>query len=392
MVELYPHQERALDQLDVGKVLWGGVGSGKTITALAFYYENFSDKDLYVITTARKRDDLDWDKEASKYGIGTRPDATTAGTLRVDSWNNVSKYVNVKDAFFIFDEQRVVGSGTWVKSFLRIARNNDWILLSATPGDQWIDYVPLFIANGWYKNATQFKQDHVLYAPFVRYPKIQGYLGTEKLNRLRSQLLVHMPYKRHTIRNMNYLQTGFDRDMWNVAVKERRNPFNDEPIKDVAELFRIMRRIVNSDPSKLEMLLKLTQCHNRLVVFYNFNYELEALRTLGDQIHIGEYNGHRKDSLPECERWLYLVQYQAGSEGWNCTSTDAMVLYSLTYSFRNHEQALGRIDRLDTKFVDLYYYVLATSAPIDNAIRRSLDSKETFNESAVASNVTRWVV
>lgn len=389
-MELMPHQQKAVDQLGNGKILWGGVGSGKTLAALYYYMENESDKDLYVITTAKKRDILDWDREASRFGIGTRRDATVAGVLTVDSWNNIANYIDVEGAFFIFDEQRVVGTGSWVKAFLRIAKKNRWILLSATPGDTWVDYAPVFIANGWYKNITEFRMEHVVYAPRVKYPKIVRYNNVQKLERLRNKVLVEMPYKKHTQRIMNYLQTGYDQEMWNMAVKERRHPWENRPIREIGELFRVMRRIVNEDPSKLEQLRDLMKIHPKLIVFYNFDYELEMLRTLESEIPIGEWNGHKKTEIPSTDRWLYLVQYQAGAEGWNCVETNAMVLYSLTYSYKNFQQALGRIDRLNTSFVELYYYILATSAPIDSAIRRNLREKRNFNEREFAKKLENW--
>ena len=125
------------------------------------------------------------------------------------------------------------------------------------------------------------------------------------------------------------------------------------------------------------MLMKM---HNRLIIFYNFNYELDLLKMLHGQIGVYQWNGHKKESLPDCEKWLYLVQYVAGAEGWNCTATDAMVLYSLTYSYKNFLQARGRIDRLDTSFTKLYYYIFVSNSVIDRAIRNSLASKKNFNE------------
>jgi hypothetical protein len=362
------------------------------LTALSYYLENHADKDLYVITTANKRDKLDWEREAIKLSIGTERDATIAGVIKVDSWNNVVKHLHQRNAFFIFDEQRVVGGGAWVKAFVKIARNNPWILLSATPGDTWMDYAPVFIANEFYRNVTDFKREHVIYEPFVKYPKIRGYINTARLERHRNEVLVEMPYLKHTRPIMNYLQTGFDREMWNRAVKDRWNPFTEEPISDVSELFRVMRQIVNSDDSKFLMVHKLLQCHKKMVIFYNFNYELDMLRELSEDTTVAEYNGTTKDPIPDTDSWVYLVQYQAGAEGWNCTETNALVLFSLTYSYKNFTQALGRIDRLDTEFTDLYYYILATAAPIDNSVRRSLDRKEDFNESARASDVKNWVV
>jgi len=378
-LELMPHQEEAIQFLDNGKILWGGVGAGKSATALAYYREKEWFRDLYVITTAKKRDSLDWETEAAKFGIGKEPDGTVMGLLHVDSWNNIGRYVDVDRAFFIFDEQRLVGNGAWVKSFLKIAKRNRWILLSATPGDHWLDYAPVFIANGWYKNLTDFKRQHVIYAPYVNFPKVQRYVGEQRLEQLRDDVLVEMPYKNHTERIVNYLDVGFDEELMQAAIA-RWHPYEDRPIKDVAELFRVMRRIVNSDPSRLEAVRFLMKFHPKLIIFYNFDYELEILRGLGDEIALAEWNGHRKQPIPDTDSWVYLVQYMAGAESWNCTDTDAMVLYSLTYSYKNFVQCQGRIDRLNTGFQNLYYYVLSSGANIDRMVRKALDNKKSFNE------------
>lgn len=91
--------------------------------------------DLCIITTARKRDTGEWDEELAHFYMSTDPEHDIyEHKVVVDSWNNIGKYVGVKNAFFIFDEQRVVGKGAWVKSFYKITQNNEWILLSATPG------------------------------------------------------------------------------------------------------------------------------------------------------------------------------------------------------------------------------------------------------------------
>jgi hypothetical protein len=304
----------------------------------------------------------------------------------VDSWNNIGRYLDKSGAFFIFDEQRVVGSGAWVKSFIRIARQNDWILLSATPGDTWLDYAPVFIANGYYRNITEFKREHVIYAPYVKFPKVLRYVGIQKLERLRNEVLVEMPYEKHTERILNYLDVGYDHEMMDTAVKRRWHPWEDRPIHDMGELFRVMRKIVNTDPSRLEMVRHLMKCHPKLVIFYNFNYELEILRGLGKDIALAEWNGHKKQPVPNENRWVYIVQYTSGAEGWNCTETNAMVLYSLTYSYRNFIQSQGRIDRIDTKYIELFYYILTSSAMIDVAVRRALSVKKSFNEREFAKN------
>jgi superfamily II DNA or RNA helicase len=164
------------------------------------------------------------------------------------------------------------------------------------------------------------------------------------------------------------------------VVKRRWNVFENRPARDAGELSSIMRKLVNTDVSRLAAVLGLMEKHPRLIVFYNHNPELEMLRTLGHLIPIAEWNGHKHQEIPDTDRRLYLVQYQAGSEGWNCITTDAMVLYSLTYSYKVWHQAFGRIDRLNTPFKDLHYYVLKSDSLIDAAVWQSLKSKKNFNE------------
>ena len=480
-VSLYPHQKDALKKLGNGRILFGGVGSGKSITAAAYYMLNEAPKDIYVITTAKKRDELDWNKEFAKFGVGRTKDSTTAGVLTVDSWNNIKRYQKTTQAFFIFDEQRLVGSGAWVKAFLKIARCNHWVLLSATPGDNWMDLVPMFVANGFYTNRTEFIREHVVYSPYAKFPKVLRYTGVGKLVRLRHRILVEMPYQKHTTRIQLDLPVEYDAELFKKVVKSRWHVYKDRPLRNVAEMFLVMRKVVNSDSSRLYAIRVLMEKHPRLIIFYNFDFELEQLRTLSeewqtqipadttfseldstsqeweltstalvaepisqkvhsknesttmistttsgfeglkpgqctvsgmsmtesdfysdtslalgksagsksqnlsqeDSLLIAEWNGHKHDPVPETDRWVYLVQYAAGSEGWNCTSTDAMVFYSLTYSYKQWHQAKGRIDRLNTPHDTLYYYTLLSRSPIDLAIKGALSQKRNFNETAL---------
>lgn len=382
MVELYPHQQDAVNCLGNGKILCGGVGTGKSLTAAAYYMKVEADADIYVITTAKKRDSLDWEKEFAKFGVGKSRDATVAGgILTVDSWNNINKYREVVGGFFIFDEQRIVGAGAWANSFIRIAKRNRWILLSATPGDTWLDYIPVFIANGFYKNRSEFKRDHVVYASWSKFPKVERYVGVAKLVRLRNQLLVEMPYLRHTTRNSINVRVGYDKILYDRVWKDRWHVYENRPIRDSAELFLVARKVVNSDPSRLEAVKTLMQKHPRLIVFYNFDYELRMLRTLSEcGVPVGEWNGHKHEVVPTGEKWVYLVQYVAGAEGWECITTDTTVFYSLTYSYKVWHQGHGRIDRLNTPYNGLFYYTLLSDSPIDRAVMQALKMKKNFNE------------
>lgn len=394
---LKDYQKDALAKMKNGCILCGGVGSGKSITALAYYFLRqggrvdteehqpiqTEPKDLYIITTARKRDTFEWDKELSYFLFSRDPEINYyKNSVVVDSWNNIKKYAEVKDAFFIFDEQRVIGSGAWVKAFLKIAKSNEWILLSATPGDTWIDYIPVFVANGFYKNRTEFKREHVVYRQFNGYQKVDRYLGVHKLSRLRDKILVTMDFKRKTISHHEEVIADYDILKYKEVGKLRWNPYENEPIVNAAQLCYIWRRIVNSDESRQVMLLEIFDNHPRIIVFYNYDYELDILKNLhyGDNVEVAEWNGHKHQPIPECDSWVYLVQYNAGAEGWNCIKTDTIIFWSQNYSYKMMTQAAGRIDRLNTPYTDLYYYHMKSRSKIDLAISKALKNKKNFNE------------
>jgi len=393
--ELYPHQRVAVDKMHDGCVLAGNVGTGKSLTALAYYVEKVcggsldrstpmsTPTDLLIITTAKKRDSLDWFDEALHFGLFSDLELSYGKvSITVDSWQNIQKYKDVEDHFIILDEQKLVGSGVWVKSFLRMAKHNQWIMLSATPADNWLDYIPLLVAKGYYRNRTDFIEQHVIWSFNGRYRKVRGFFGVRQLERLRSEIIVEMPFQRHTTRHLVTRSVVFDRTTFDMVWRRRWNVYEGKPLIDVAEMHRLGRKVVNSDPSRLDAIVELGEKHPRLIIYYNFDYELELLRTLMTKMDIcvAEWNGHRHEEIPETERWLYLVQYQAGAEAWNCTATDTIIYYSLTYSHKLFEQSQGRIDRLDTPFDDLYYYILMSDSRIDKLIWKALVAKKNFHE------------
>lgn len=394
-IQLFKYQKETLDKLKSGSILCGGVGSGKSLTALAYYFTRVcggeiepltkmkSPKNLYIITTARKRDTLEWEKECLHFLITKDPNTSINNVkLVIDSWNNIGKYVGIQNSFFIFDEQRVIGSGAWVKAFIKITKANQWLLLSATPGDTWMDYIPVFVANGLYKNKTDFLRQHVIFNSFVRYPKVDRYVNTYKLINHRKDILVLMNYQHRTIHHNKNVLVKYDKEKYDIVTKKRWNVFEEKPIRNISEIGYIWRRIVNSDPTRIESVKKLISSKQKVIVFYNFNYELDILRSISKELKhpMAEWNGHKHEPIPKTKKWMYIVQYTSGAEGWNCIETDTVIFYSQNYSYRMMHQAAGRIDRLNTPYKDLYYYHLKSDAPIDRAISHSIANKKNFNE------------
>ena len=377
-VDLYEHQMLALPKIKNGSILCGGVGSGKSRTALAYYEQNEKPRDIYIITTARKRDTYEWELECEPFGFECN--------VVIDSWQNIKEYVNVCGAFFIFDEQRVVGYGAWTKAFLSITKKNRWIMLSATPGDTWTDYIPVFVANGFYKGKTEFVKRHVVYNRFSPYPKVDKYLEVGRLIQLRKSILVNMKFVRPTTQHHKTIITQYDPLTYNYIITTRQDVETGEPFKNMGALCLGLRKIVNTDPDRIEKTKEIIKEHGKVIIFYNFDYELEILRNVAKDLEIkkAEWNGHIHEPLPDSKKypeWIYLVQYTAGAEGWNCTETDTILFYSQNYSYKVMVQSAGRIDRLNTPYQDLYYYHLRSNSSIDMSIMKALQKKKNFNAS-----------
>lgn len=398
-----PEQIQAVRQLQNGSILAGGVGSGKTLTSLAWYLTSVCNAAsfkkggslakkkvkcspmLYVITTAKKRDSLEWEEEAARLGLSTDPACSfTGSSIVVDSWNNIGKYSDREHAVFFFDEQRASGSGRWVKEFLKITKKNTWLLLSATPGDVWMDYLPVFMAHGFFRTRTEFMEDHVIFDRFAKYPKVKRYIGEAKLQRLRRSILVEMPVERHTTRERETVYCDYDRDLYKWVVKNRMDPWTEEPLIDAGGVCRILRKVVSDNDWRSEQAKRILSSNERVIVFYNYNYELDRILAVAESLGLptAQWNGHRHDAIPAEPRWVYICQYTSAAEGWNCTSTDTVLFWSLNYSWRVTEQCEGRIDRLNTPYSRLKYYFLESHSSIDEAVRRSLSSKKVFNERA----------
>lgn len=393
-VKLYSYQEEALGKMKNGCILNGGVGTGKSRTAIGYFYTlnggqvNTDEyvimkhpKDLYIITTARKRDTLEWNVDLAPFGMSSiQENNLYSNKVIVDSWNNIGKYSEIEGAFFIFDEQRVVGYGAWTKAFLKIAKQNEWILLSATPGDTWMDYIPVFIANGFYKNKAEFNRTHVIFSNYTNYPKVERYINTGRLIRQRKDILINMEMERPTTPHHIYVRVEYDDYLYNTITNVRWNIFKDKPIENASEFCLVLRRLVNSDISRQNAVLDVLKEHPKAIIFYSHDYELDILRELLKNYTFAEWNGHKHQPIPSGNAWAYLVEYTAGCEGWNCIVTDTIIFYSQNYSYKVMQQASGRIDRLNTPFKDLYYYHFKSMAKIDNTIELALRKKKKFNE------------
>lgn len=397
---LKPEQQEAVDKLQSGMILVANTGAGKSRTGIYWYfkenggafinddYQPMKDpKDLYIITTANKRDTHDWDRELSLYLLSTDPEVNYYhNKVVVNSWQQIAKYKDISDAYFLFDEDHLTGSGAWVKTFLRIAQHNKWIILTATPGDKYEDYGPVFVANGYFRSIYEFKQKHLVYDYRPGWPRFVKCIGTTRLDRLKQRIIVRMNYEHDAEVHEKDILCEFDKELYKVVVKRRWDPYRNAPIENASQFCYCLRKITNLDESRIEACKQIVNEKNRVIIFYNHDPELELLKSVywGKDISVAELNGHAHEAIPSTPKWVYLVNYAAGAEAWECTKTDTVIFYSLNYSYKTMVQAAGRIDRRNTPFSDLYYYRLKSRAPIDLAIEKCLKEKKTFNENTFA--------
>ena len=394
---LYDYQLDAVKRMHNGCILCGSVGSGKSRTALFYYFKENggwidkgiytpmkTPKDLIIITTAKKRDSLEWLGELANFCLYPDEKGYTSfgNKIIIDSWNNIKKYKEVDNSFILLDEQRLVSYGAWTKSFLKMAKSNDWILLSATPADSYVEFLPVFLANGFFKNKSEFNREHVIFSRYTKFPKIERYVNTRRLDRLRDRILVNMYYEHKIDKHNEDIYCNYDKLLYREVMRTRWNPYKEEPIQDAGSLCLVLRRVVNSDESRQSAILQILEDHPKVIIFYNHNYERDILLNLAypEGTEVAEWTGHAHQPIPKGDNWVYICQYNSACEGWECTRTNCIIFYSQNYSYKVMTQAAGRIDRLNTKYDCLYYYHLKSKSSIDLAIGKALKEKKKFNE------------
>ena len=197
---------------------------------------------------------------------------------------------------------------------------------------------------------------------------------------------MNMDFHRDTVSHHEDIVVTYDIQTYRDVVRNRWNIFKDEPIENASEFCNTLRQVVNSSQSRQLAVMEIFEKHPRAIIFYNYDYELDILKNIcyGPGVEIAEWNGHKHQPIPQCKSWVYLVQYNAGAEGWNCVKTDTIIFYSQNYSYKIMVQASGRIDRMNNTFKDLYFYHLKSKSGIDLAISRALGEKKKFNENGFA--------
>lgn len=133
--------------------------------------------------------------------------------------------------------------------------------------------------------------------------------------------------------------------------------------------------------SMIKELLEST--NDRMVIFYNFNAELEQLKVICEELDkpISQVNGSVKDldNFENIDNTVLLVQYQAGAMGLNLQKANKIIYFSLTESSDLFEQSKKRIHRIGTT-QPCFYYILMCENSVEEDIYKSLLLKQDYND------------
>lgn len=141
------------------------------------------------------------------------------------------------------------------------------------------------------------------------------------------------------------------------------------------------RQLCNSKDKQQAFIDLINSINDRVVVFYNFDSELDTLKTLVKDRPIAEVNGHTNTEqiYHDNDNCVLFVQYQAGARGLNLQDGNKIIYYSLTLSSDLFEQSKKRIHRIGTKY-PCFYWILQTKDSVEESIYKSLNRQEDYNE------------
>ena len=430
-MRLFDYQQQIVDEkYEDSKALFMQMGTGKTFVSMAFFEKSERAK-LLVVCLATKVDDWNRDltdelglDEVVSLNKGTKKnrelmeDAQYLVISFESSWRLDKELVAWvdDDTYIIVDEShKIKNPSSKVGKFMRkLGAKTDYkTILTGTPqSNGYIDYYNQFHFLGYLDmNQTNFKKRYAItqmmqYGAGPIFQEIIGYRNTEELDEM-----IH----NHSVfydRKLDDEELPDEIPVYFPSYPKYRKISNDKvyEFKDgTLEIYdtlgagvMLQRQLASGyiskggntevlDKSKLDWMRDFLEGYDeRVVVFYNYNAELEQLKQLLERLDrpYSEYNGHRKDlrAFQESSEGVVLANYGSASTGINdFVIASTMVMYSLTTSYIDFEQAKKRIDRIGQTKKPLFYFLIMKGT-IDARVYHSLQEGKDFDERMYAEH------
>ena len=405
-IELLPHQKKAIQRTEnFNRVAYyHDMGLGKTFTGSEKLMSYKTHKKLIICQKSKLPD---WIEHMNKYYSDIVYDLSdkdqfyryivshnSIGVINYDLVFRRPDIAKLHDFSLLLDESSLIQNSKAKRTKFILKLNPDGIvLLSGTP------------VGGKYENLySQLKllgikmTNSEYWSRFIKYRiecysgfpcKIPyGYKNVDELisllnshgaDFLKSDEVIDLPEQvfyhiDHGISNKYY--DDILRDKYTVI--DGKEFIADNPLKRLLYL-RICCGAYNAERlNRFSDLLESTD--NRIVVFYNFNAELDAIIKVCDKPY-SIVNGQNKniDNFVNHDNGVVFVQYQSGAMGLNLQKANIIIYYSLPLSSELYEQSKKRIHRIGQKST-CFYYIMRCKKSVEEHIEKTLNMRRDYTD------------
>lgn len=420
-ITLFDYQKEAIENYKEKSFNLSDTGVGKTVMALGSFIESKCKK-LLVICLAPKVVDFAEDgvlmnvditplNRGSKKNKELLAESDKVAISFESVWRipEFLKWVD-EDTFIIIDESHKVAntSSKVTKYVMKLSKKAKYTYLcTATPisNGKYEQYYPqlkmLGVYNGTKKEYyNMFVDERMTRMGGSQFMQITGYRNIDLLENMVNQCSVN--YKRDKpYLPEDYVYKTKKPAMFNKLKKNRMYKTDNGEVIELdnsSKLFNALRCVshgfllgINKQVSKepFERLQAILETHNneRVVIFYNYNIELEMLKQLLSKLKrpTSEYNGARKD-LKEFKgkyNGVVLAHYKSASTGINdFVISNVMVFNSLPLSSIELTQSKGRIDRQGQGKKPMYYFIIPDT-PVEKKIFEQITNGKDFTNEMI---------
>ena len=411
MVKLFPHQDQVLKETEgknkvayymdmgLGKTFVGGekavnlhenilvVCQKSKVNDWIEHFKTYYECCLYDLTN--KKDFINFNCDMDVYKRFGSPVPMIA-VINYDLIWRRKELSNLTDYTLILDESSLIQNDTTkrTKFILNKLHPSNIILLSGTPTSG--KYEKLWSQMhllGWNINKQLFLSQYCVWGKtHDGYPIIVGYKNEDRLKRkmrefgcifMKTEEVIDLPMQ-------NFIDVKVkETKEYRYFKKNRVITIGDKELIGDTTLTNLLyqRMLCGSyNQDKLDALKDLIDStEDRLIIFYNFNDELEAIKLLCDDRPISVVNGSKKDlqAYNECSNSITLVQYQSGSMGLNLQLANKIIYFTPTLSSELFEQSKKRIHRIGQE-QPCFYYLLKCG--IENRIYDVLSMRKDYTD------------
>jgi SNF2 family DNA or RNA helicase len=423
-IKLFPHQQTALDETnDLNRVAYYlDMGLGKTYVGsekmiqlgekvnllicqkskiqdwIHHFAEYYSDILIYDLTNKKQFD------EFFEFGINNLIFKQAIGIINYDLAFRRPELLKLENFTLMLDESSIIQNETTKRSkFVLKLRASNVILLSGTPTSGKYEnlysqlkllgwkiskdlYWKQYIEVEWIENDDGF--------PIKR---VSGYKNVDRLKmKLRQYGAVFM--KSEEVFDLPDMITvkipvKATKD-YKKFVRSSMITLGDiELIGDTVLTKRLYSRMLcgHYNQDKLDALKDLIDStEDRLIVFYNFNDELNLILNLIGDRPVSIINGSTKDlsAYEDHDDAVTLVQYQAGAMGLNLQKANKIIYFTLPEKSELFEQSKKRIHRIG-QTQRCFYYIMMVENSIEEDVLSTLEMRKDYTDELFRSYETK---